>query len=296
MTDTVIAASGLHKHYDEVRAVDGIELDIARGECFGLLGHNGAGKTTTIRMLTCRTRPTSGNATVLGHDILEARHEIRPRISLVSDQQNLHPRLSARATLQFWGALYGADLDRVDGLLQLVGLEPERATPVRDYSTGMRQRLVIARALVNEPEVIFLDEPTRGLDPASSRTLRGIVRNLLDGGTTVFLTTHDMAEADELCDRVAFMSSGRLVAVDSPRALRLAHVERTGVGMAVTLDDGAQLELRIDDVADRLRFDELAAAGRVRTAHTTEPTLADVFVDLVGRPLDEAASQVAEAS
>jgi ABC-2 type transport system ATP-binding protein len=288
MTDApAIATQALVKHYGDVRAVEEVDLTVARGECFGLLGHNGAGKTTMIRMLTCRARPTSGTAAVLGHDIVDGRDALRPRINLVSDEQNLHPRLTGRQTLRFWADLYGVGRNRVDELLELVGLDAERTTPVKDWSTGMRQRIVIARALVNDPAVIFMDEPTRGLDPASARTLRGIARDLVARGTTVFLTTHDMAEADELCDRVAFMSEGRIVALDTPRALRLKHTDASDVRARVVLDDGSERDVHLADDAGRRELDQLLAGGRVRALHTNEPTLADVFVQLAGRPLDE---------
>ncbi|MCW2974250.1 MAG: transporter related protein [Thermoleophilia bacterium] len=286
--DAAILTRDLRKHYGEVRAVDGVDLEIARGECFGLLGHNGAGKSTTIRMLTCRTDPTSGGGSVLGHDVVSDRPSIRPRINLVGDRQNLHPRLTGRATLRFWADLYGTDASRVDELLLLVGLDPDLSRPMKDYSTGMRQRVIIARSLINAPEVLFLDEPTRGLDPASSRTLRGIVHDLVEQGTTVFLTTHDMAEADELCDRIAFMSEGRIVALGTPRALRLDHAGDR-VEADVTLADGSEHRVRLDRADDRARLEAWSVSGDLRTVHTREPTLADVFVAVAGRPLDAGA-------
>lgn len=280
-----IEATALAKHFDDIRAVDGIDLSIPRGECFGLLGHNGAGKSTAIRMLTCRTEPTSGSARVLGHDVVADRAAIRPRINVVFDEQNLHPRFDGRATLRFWGRLHGTPLDRVDPLLELVGLDPDRKTPVKDWSTGMRQRLLIARALINEPEVIFLDEPTRGLDPASARALRAIVADMVEQGTTVFLTTQDMHEADALCDRVAFITNGRIVAQDTPRALKLAGTDETRI--EVTTIDGGEHRLSLADAEDAERLADWTRTGNVRTVHSLEPTLADVFVDLAGRPLDE---------
>lgn len=278
-------ARGLTKRYGDVLAVDGLDLEIARGECFGLLGHNGAGKSTTIRMLTCRTDPTAGDARVLGLDVVGERAALRPRINVVFDEQNLHPRFDGRRTLRFWAQLYGASLDRVDPLLQRVGLDPERTTPVKDWSTGMRQRLLIARALINEPEVLFLDEPTRGLDPSSARALRGIIAELAEGGTTIFLTTHDMAEADALCDRIGFIVEGRIVALDTPVALKLAGADDTAV--EVTTTDGAVQRISLGDATAAEQLAALTREGRIRTIHSLEPTLADVFVQLAGRPLDE---------
>lgn len=280
-----ISTHALTKRFGELTAVDALDLAVRRGECFGLLGHNGAGKTTTIRMLTCRSAPTAGSASVLGHDVVAERDAVRPRINIVFDEQNLHPRFTGRQTLEFWSRVYGMPTERVDGLLELVGLDPERTTHVKDWSTGMRQRLLIARALINEPDVLFLDEPTRGLDPASARALRGIVRDQLAAGTTVFLTTHDMHEADELCDRVAFMANGRIVALDTPRALRLAGASEVVVD--VTTTEGDERELHIDNPGDAQLLASWTTEGRIRTAHTREPSLADVFVQLAGRSLDE---------
>ncbi|MEO6867028.1 MAG: ABC transporter ATP-binding protein [Gaiellales bacterium] len=280
-----IQSSHLTKQYGTTRAVDEIDLAIPYGECFGLLGHNGAGKTTAIRMLTCRSTPTSGSAHVLGHDVVHERSQIRPRINVVFDEQNLHPRLSGRGTLRFWAKLYGASPERVDELLGLVGLDPGNKTAVKDWSTGMRQRLIIARALINEPEVLFLDEPTRGLDPASALALREIVQSLVDQGTTVFLTTHDMHEADALCHRIAFIAEGRIVAMDTPRALKLSGTDRLEVD--ITTDTDEQIRLVLDDPDDRLRLKKLTDTGRIRTMHSREPSLADVFVQLAGRSLVE---------
>ena len=216
-----IEVEHLAKHYGEVRAVDDISFTAREGEIFGLLGHNGAGKTTTIRMLTGRARPTSGSARVAGHDVVHERERMKPLINLVFEDQNLYLRLSGRENLQLFAELYGVPRARVDELLEAVGLVEAAKRKVKTYSSGMKQRLLVARALVNRPRVLFLDEPTRGLDPTSAREVRDMVREQARTGTTVFLTTHYMEEADELCDRVAFLASGRIVALDTPRELKL---------------------------------------------------------------------------
>lgn len=282
-----VVVDGLTKHYGDVRAVDGIDFAAQRGEVFGLLGHNGAGKTTTIRVLTGRTPPTGGRATVAGHDVVADREAARERLNLVFEDQNLYDRLTGRANLALFAELYDARPERVDELLRRVGIAHAADRKVKTYSTGMKQRLLLARALINDPEVLFLDEPTRGLDPTSARTLRAIVRELSAAGTTVVITTHDMAEADELCHRVAFLSEGRIIALDTPRELKLSLAARRGGRRArVLLDDRTEHEVALDDPADdRLRT--WAAEGRVVTVHSDEPTLADVFVELAGRSLDE---------
>src|SRR5690349_6759225 len=212
-----IEVTGLEKHYGSVRAVDGISFSVAEGEVFGLLGHNGAGKTTTIRMLTGRAFPTGGTATVAGYDVVHQRDQIKPLINAVFEDPNLYERLSGRDNLVFFCSLYGVAAARADELLETVGLAAAAKRKVKTYSSGMKQRLLIARALVNRPRVLFMDEPTRGLDPSSARELRELIARLAKEGTTVFLTTHYMEEADELCDRVAFLSQGKVVALDTPR-------------------------------------------------------------------------------
>ena len=265
-----------------MRAVDGISLTARSGEILGLLGHNGAGKTTTIRMLTGRARPTGGRARVAGYDVVEQRERMKPLINLVFEEQNLYERLTGRENLQLFAELYDVPRARVDELLTAVRLSEAARRKVKTYSSGMKQRLLVARALLNEPRVLFLDEPTRGLDPTSAREVRAMVREQAARGTTVFLTTHYMEEADELCDRVAFLSAGKIVALDTPRELKLRYGERTAL---VLLDSREEVRLRLDDPADAARLEEWMAEGRVLTVHSQEGTLEDVFVNLAGRPL-----------
>jgi ABC-2 type transport system ATP-binding protein len=266
-----------------VAALAGVDLAVRPGEVFGLLGHNGAGKTTTIRVLTGRTRPTLGSATVHGIDVVTRREEVRRLVNLVFEDQNLYDRLTGRENLRVFCRLYGAPLDRADALLEAVDLTDAARRKVKTYSTGMRQRLLIARSLVNRPRVLFLDEPTRGLDPVSSRTLHALVRDLAAEGTTIFLTTHDMVEADALCDRVAFLSEGRVVALDAPRELRLRFGERRA---RVLLTDRHEEVIALDDADDAARLRDWMAGGRVMAVHSLEGTLADAFVAFAGRPLD----------
>ena len=281
-TGVTIEIEHLNKHYGEVRAVDDVSLSAREGEILGLLGHNGAGKTTTIRMLTGRARPTSGTARVCGHDVVHERERMKPLINLVFEEQNLYERLSGRENLQLFAELYGLPKARVEELLEAVRLQEAAKRKVKTYSSGMKQRLLVARALLNRPRVLFLDEPTRGLDPTSAREVRDMVREQAGKGTTVFLTTHYMEEADELCDRVAFLSSGRIVALDSPRELKLRYGERTAL---VLLDSREEHVVGLDDPRDAERLQAWMADGRVLTVHSREGTLEDVFINLAGRPL-----------
>lgn len=283
MTVPIIRVEELSKHYGAVRAVDGIDFDVQPGEIFGLLGHNGAGKTTTIRILSGRTRPTGGRAWVSGFDILTQRDNIKPIINLVFEHPNLYERLSGRENLRFFADLYGAPSQRIDELLDLVELSDAADRKVKTYSSGMQQRLLVARALINQPQVLFLDEPTSGLDPASARDIRTLLATMSDDGTTIFLTTHYMEEADELCDRVAFLSEGRIVALDTPRNLKLRYGERTA---QVLLDDGQECSIALDDPAHAAQLESWMTAGRVVAIHSQEGTLEDVFIELAGRTLE----------
>ena len=223
----------LTRDYDGLRAVDGISFTVEAGELFGFLGPNGAGKTTTIKVLTGQLRPTSGAAQVAGCDVVEERQQLKPKIGVVFEYQNLYERLSARDNLVLAARLYGVPKPRVDQILAQVGLADRARDRIKKYSNGMKQRLLIARALLHEPQVLFLDEPTRGLDPNVAREIRAIVANLARQGVTVFLTTHYMEEADQLCDRVAIIDRGSIVALDTPGQLKAIH----GQDERTTLED-----------------------------------------------------------
>jgi len=210
-----------------LRAVDQLSFSVTPGEVFGFLGPNGAGKTTTIRMLTGQLRPTAGRAWVAGKDVVAERQSLKPKIGVVFDSQNLYQRSSARENLAFYARLYGVPQSRIDAVLDLVGLRKRARQKVKGFSNGMKQRLVIARALLHEPEVLFMDEPTRGLDAHVARGIRALVADLAKQGTTVFLTTHYMEEADQLCHRVAILDLGQIVALDTPQQLKVAHGDPT---------------------------------------------------------------------
>jgi ABC-2 type transport system ATP-binding protein len=278
----MIEVEHLARDYGDIHAVDDISFSVAAGEIFGLLGHNGAGKTTTMRMLTGRTRPTRGGARIDGIDIVENFDQIKPYINLVFEDQNLYERLSGRDNMRLFAELYGQPASRADELLKLVGLGEAAKRRVKTYSSGMKQRLLVARALVNEPRVLFLDEPTRGLDPASASELRQVIRRLSMQGTTVCLTTHYMEEADELCHRVAFLSHGKIVALDVPRELKLRQGKRTAT---ILLASREERTVRLDSPEDAAQLATWMCQGDVLTIHSQEGTLADVFIALAGRPL-----------
>jgi len=218
---TMIYARGLSKDFGKVKAVEALSLDIAAGEVFGLLGPNGAGKTTTIRMLAALIAPSAGEARVAGYEVGKEDNQIRARVGILTETPGLYEQLSAERNLVFFGQLYDVqDVPKqVEHYLRMLGLWGRRHEAVGTFSKGMRQKLAIARALLHEPEVLFLDEPTSGLDPEAAHMIREFISELGEEGRTIVLCTHNLDEADRLCDRVAVFKS-RLLAVDTPTNLR----------------------------------------------------------------------------
>jgi ABC-2 type transport system ATP-binding protein len=295
-----------------VEAVKGVNFEIAPGELFGLLGPNGAGKTTTIKMLITLLIPTSGSASVLGRDVVTDVREVRRRIGYVfGGDRGLYERLSGLDNLRYFSELYGVppreQRARIGALLELVGLTGREGERVEGYSRGMRQRLHIARGLLHDPDVFFLDEPSIGIDPVGARELRATIAGLREQGKTVLLTTHHMFAADELCDRIAVIRAGEIVAEGTPAELkglvsagRVLEVETYGVSDAVVESTGALGGVRSVAVEDRGLLQVLvvscepgaevtqAVLGRLgdtrigRVSHR-DPTLEDAYVELVTR-------------
>src|ERR1044071_6362484 len=218
-----IEVENLSRAFNSLRAVDDISFAVEAGEIFGFLGHNGAGKTTTIRMLSGQLLPTSGRGRVAGCDIVTEQQRLKPLIGVVSEHQNLYERMSGRENLEFAAQLYRQDTQRVDAALKQVDLLDRAKDKVQNYSNGMKQRLLIARSILHGPQIIFLDEPTRGLDPIVGREIRRLIVEMSKQGVTIFLTTHYLEEADQLCDRIAFLSEGRIVALNTPGNLKTSH-------------------------------------------------------------------------
>jgi ABC-2 type transport system ATP-binding protein len=232
--------------------VRGISFEVAEGELFGLLGPNGAGKTTTIKMLITLLLPTGGEARVLGHDVVRETREVRKRIGFVfGGERGLYERLSGLDNLRYFGELYGLSGKRqrvrIQEVLELVGLRGRERERVEGYSRGMRQRLHIARGILHDPEVVFLDEPTIGVDPVGARALRAMIARLVESGKTVLLTTHYMFEADSLCDRIAVIAGGRIVAEGTPSELKDHVSDRTVVEVEVFGVEEAEL-LRLREI------------------------------------------------
>ncbi|MFC1963602.1 ABC transporter ATP-binding protein [Chloroflexota bacterium] len=285
MTGTIVAEN-LTYFYGDLVAVDHINFNVAEGEIFGFLGPNGAGKSTTIKMLTAQMKPKEGKATVLGMNIATNVRGVQSEIGVCFELPNMYEQMSALENLKLFARLFGTkDFDGYD-LLRRVDLTGRENDRVENYSKGMRQRLMVARALASRPKVLFLDEPTSGLDPTSAEGIRDIIRKERDRGATVFLTTHDMMEADELSDRVAFMNQGKIVALDTPYNLKLTYGRRA-IKAQVVGKGGAieEREVVMDKPETAKAIEKLFAKENVATVHSEEATLGEIFSQITGRGL-----------
>jgi ABC-2 type transport system ATP-binding protein len=283
--DYMIISDNLSRAYGRREVVTNSSFEVQRGEIFGLLGPNGAGKTTTIRMLSGQIDPSRGKAIVAGYDVVRQRQQLKQHIGVVFEDQNLYERLSARQNLAFSCWLYGLPEKRIDEVLALVGLRDRARDPLNKFSNGMRQRIMIARALLHRPQVLFLDEPSRGLDPIAAHAIRETIIQLSKEGMTILLTTHLMEEADQLCQRVAFLVNGKIVANDTPRNLKIRHGQRT---LRVLLNQqnrnitSIEKTLSLDAAEDQARLAQWMQEGLVQTIHSNEATLEEVFIEVAG--------------
>lgn len=266
-------------------AVDDISFTIAEGEIFGFLGPSGAGKTTTQSILIRLLTGYSGDVSVFGQPLSSYGQEYFERVGIGFELPNHYSKLTARQNLEFFASLYSGPTEDPADLLEQVGLAEHADVQVGRYSKGMKMRLSFCRAVLSRPRLLFLDEPTSGLDPVNARRLKDLIRTRRDDGTTIFLTTHNMHDADELCDRVAFIVDGRIVASASPRELKLQHGRRA---VRVEYRDGGRLtqaEFPMDGLGENAEYLNLIRTGQVETIHSQETTLEDVFVAVTGRGL-----------
>jgi fluoroquinolone transport system ATP-binding protein len=267
-------------------AVRGMDFSVGRGEIFGFLGPSGAGKSTTQKLLIGLLRGHGGEATVWGKDPLAWGSDYYERIGVSFELPNHYQKLTGLENLRFFASLYGGETLDPMKLLEAVGLADDANTRVGKYSKGMQMRLTFARSLINDPELLFLDEPTSGMDPVNARKVKDIILERKARGRTIFLTTHDMTTANELCDRVAFVVDGTIVALDTPTELRVARSRRR-VQVEYRGDNGAldSAEFPMDGLADDPAFHAVLRNHHVVTIHSKEATLEDVFVEVTGRRL-----------
>jgi ABC-2 type transport system ATP-binding protein len=288
MARDAIVAEGLAYWYGELLAVDHISFKVAEGEILGFLGPNGAGKTTTVKMLTGQLKPKAGKAILLGMDVASNVDKVQGDIGVCFEATNLYEKMSAIENLNLFARLFGTHPFDGTALLKRVGLAGRDKDRVETYSKGMKQRLMVARSIVNRPRVLFLDEPTAGLDPTSSESIRNIILEERERGATVFLTTHDMMEADKLSDRVAFMNQGKIVALDTPLNLKQQYGKRA-LKAKISTESGAledrEVILDTAETPDAVR--KLFASEKVVTIHSEEASLEDIFISITGRGLVE---------
>jgi len=281
-----ITVNDVEYNYGDIQAVKGISFTVGEGEIFGFLGPNGAGKSTTIKMLTGQLRPRSGRITVLGLDVMKRSGEIQAQIGICFERTNLYEQMSAIENLKLFADLYAVKGFDADSLLVKIGLAERGKDRVSTFSKGMKQRLMVARSLVNKPRILFLDEPTEGLDPTSADNIRNVILRERKRGATVFLTTHDMMEADKLSDRVAFINNGEITALDTPYNLKQKYGKRS-IQAQVTTEAGTveNREITMDGKNTASDGQTLFDKEKVVTIHSKEASLEDIFIEITGRGL-----------
>lgn len=286
MGDTVIEAKELVYNYGDLVAVDHISFSVSKGEVLGFLGPNGAGKSTTIKVLTGQFTPKGGQALVLGKDMAKNREELQGKIGVCFEEKNLYEKMSGAENLVFFAKLFGIRKFDPYPLLKKVGLEKREKDKVGGYSKGMKQRLMMARSIVNSPQILFLDEPTDGLDPVSAEAIRRIILEEREKGATVFLTTHEMMEADKLSDRVAFINEGKIVSTDTPENLKQKYGKRELKVRVREKGKVVEKDFPLDEKKASKDIAKIFADEDVVTVHTAEATLEEIFIEITGRRLD----------
>lgn len=283
MSDSAcIEIKEISKEFQDKKVLTEVSLKIAGGEILGLLGPSGAGKTTLIKILTGQLRPTSGSAFVLGRDVLKLDRDTYQKIGMVLDQSGLYERLSCYDNLRLFADIYRLDKKCIAGALEQVGLSEAAKRPAMRLSKGMKQRLVLARAIMHSPKLLFLDEPTSGLDPATAAGIHELIRKQRGQGTTVFLTTHNMEEAEKLCGHVALLHCGTIVEYGVPEEICRRYNHRNHITLLLTSGESITLQNNRESagaIADYFR------QGMVESVHSSEPNLETVFMELTGKRL-----------
>lgn len=277
---TIIQMHNVVKQYQNKKAVNNLSLNINKGEIFGLLGPSGSGKTTTIKMLTGETSISSGTVQVFDYkDKALQTAEFREQIGILSDNSALYERLTVYDNLKMFAGLYKQPLIKINEVLLFVQLEKEKKTVVKKLSKGMRQRILLAKALIHQPRLLFLDEPTSALDPNTTRHIHKGLLKLKEDGTTIFLTTHDMDEAESLCDRIALINDGKLIALNTPENMRYENSDQT---ITIEMNDKSKDVIHKEDVH---QITKILSTKQVKRIYSNEPTLGEVFIKLTGKEL-----------
>ena len=274
----MITVEKITKRFGNKTALNQIQFNVDKGEIFGFLGPSGAGKTTLINILTGQLKADEGTTQLLGKDTKDLTPEDLARIGLVGDSSGYYEKLSLEKNLIVYAKIYGLPNSRVDEVLEQVGLLESKKTIAEKLSTGMRQRMFLARALLNRPELLFLDEPTSGLDPMTSKKIHRLLEELKAAGTTIFLTTHDMVEATEMCDRISLLNQGDLVEIGTPRDIIQKYNKEKRV--KVTFTDHSVQVMAFEELKDQ-------DMTQVELIHSMEPTLEDIFIQLTGEKLND---------
>ena len=274
---SMVVAKNIVKTFGRKRALNSINFEIKEGEIFGFLGPSGSGKTTMINILTGQLLPDSGNTQLLGKDSQDLNPTDLEKIGIVSDQSGFYEKLSLEKNLLLYAKLYGINLNRVDELLDQVGLLASKKVLAEQLSTGMKQRMLLARALINQPKILFLDEPTSGLDPTTSKSIHELLVDLKENGTTIFLTTHDMNEATLLCDNLALLNKGKLIEQGNPADIIQKY--NTNKRIKVIYKNR---EERIFDFSELTKLN----VNDIISIHSCEPTLEEIFIRLTGEKLN----------
>lgn len=285
-TETAINIIKVTHYFGEKKVLADISLSVEKGEIIGLLGPSGAGKTTLIRIMTGQLVPTAGRVTLDGHDMASSKQEMYQRIGMMMDDLGFYERLSCHDNLKLCAGFYKVGEDRVREVLEQVGLYRDRKSPVRKLSKGMKGRLALARAVLHRPAFLFLDEPTAGLDPATALRIHGLIGQLREEGATIFLTTHNMVEAEKLCNHVALLHRGIIMEYGEPQAINRRYNHRNRIKMHLYSGEDMELELQNTRESAETVF-EYMKCGQIETIHSMEPNLESVFLELTGQSLVE---------
>ncbi|AJD29045.1 ABC transporter ATP-binding protein [Clostridium botulinum] len=280
--ENIISMKNVTKYFKENRALKNLTFSIEEGEIFGFLGPSGAGKTTTIKLLTSQLIPTSGKIKIFGKNVYSNKREIVKNIGILSDTSGMYERLSVLDNLMLFANINDVPKENILEILDRIGMKEAAKKEVKKLSKGMKQRLMIARAVLHKPKLVFLDEPTSSLDPGTTLEIHKLLRKLNDEGTTIFLTTHNMFEADKLCDRVAFLNDGEIVDIGDPQALKLKY---TNDDIKIILKDGSKEIMVKNNPEGALKIKGWMEKGQLIAIHSMEPSLEKIFLDLTGREL-----------